>query len=133
MLDIQGYRETGHISMGYGTFKRLRDDLLKATPLDFQLEYRLWYGSAWEPNGMMKSGPYIDYESFPDWDATPMRVRLWEFFGHPDCEGDWDDPKATAELLGILRERLPVNSVIDRRLLDDLIALFSESDEVRFL
>lgn len=130
-IDVRGYKEAMHISMGYRAFHRLREDLLPATPLGFRLEHQLWFESAWDGIFPMP-GPYIDYTDFPDWDATPMMERLWELYAHPDHTGGWEDPKGTAELLGILRDRLPDGSRVDRELLDTLIELFSVSDVVRF-
>ena len=124
--------ETGEIDVSYGRFNRLRRSLLIATPLDFQLEHQLWWESAWNPDGPMKGGPYMEYEDFPDWNATRMRVRLWEFYGHSDCCGGWEDPKETAEMLKILKSRLPDGADVDMELLDGMIRLFSESEEVEF-
>ena len=144
-IHIQGYgkirgsdgvvrsEETGDLHVGYRAFKNLRDGLLEAAPLDFRLEHQLWWESAWDANGMLREGPYIDYEDFPDWDATPMRARLWEFCGHSDCGGSWEDPRGTAELLRILEGRLPDGSPVDRKLLGLIIELFACSDEVEFL
>lgn len=74
----------------------------------------------------------MGYEDFPAWDATRMRFRLWEFYGHYDCCGDWGNPKETAEMLRVLRTRLPDGADVDMELLDRMIRLFSESEEVEF-
>ena len=96
------------------------------------MEHQLWWESAWNPDGTMKDGPYMEYEDFPDWNATRMRVRLWEFCGHSDCCGGWEDPRETAELLMVLKSRLPDGADVDTELLDGMIRLFSESEEVEF-
>ena len=115
------YVECGAIKVGYGAFKRLREGLLVATPVDFQLEYQLWLDSN------------ISFKDFPDWNSTPMRRCLWEFFCHPDCGGSWEAPKETAEMLGMLGSHLPDGTDVDLRLLDRVISLFMASDEVEFL
>ena len=115
------YAECGAVRVGYGAFKRFREALLVATPLDFQLEYQLWIETE------------MSFEDYPDWDSTPMRRRLWEFFCHPDCGGSWEAPKETAEMLGMLGSRLPDGTDVDLRLLDRMISLFMASDEVDFV
>ena len=130
-LDIVGFRESSHLRVGYGAFAVFRRELLSAAPLDFQLQYQLWWESVWDDH-VMRPGPYMEYTEFPDWDRTPMRAVLWAFFAHSDCDGDWEDPHGVAALLRVLRDRLPDRSRIDRNLLDNMIERFANSDEVRF-
>ena len=85
---------------------------------------------------MMKPGPYIEYTSFPDWNRTRMRRAAWEFFGHSDCEGGFEDTKETLRFLQWLSGRVVETGRYDadnEALLHELIDVFEVSDEVEFL